>query len=188
MQQFQSEQMTIFSTAPSRNDGSGENKMGSRESKTTAPTLWQLFIDGAARRNPGPAGAGIYILKDGMPFFQEGYYLGEQTNNQAEYMSLLLGLYHIEQWKQPDDALSIFSDSQLLVRHIHGIYKVRNAELMLKHKVAVHWVKALSASISHIPREENSQADSMANKGIDLKKAVPAHFTTRLRAYETAVR
>jgi ribonuclease HI len=100
----------------------------------------------------------------------------------------LIGLYYVEQWKQPDDELSIFSDSQLLVRHIHGIYKVRNAALMLKHKIAVHWIKALQATIHHVPREENSQADSMANKGIDLKKAVPAQFTTRLRAYEVTVR
>ncbi len=151
----------------------------------TKPVIWQLFIDGAARRNPGPAGAGIYIIKDGMPFFQEGYYLGEQTNNQAEYNALLLGLYHIEQWKQPHDQLIIFSDSQLLVRQVQGIYRVRNTELIPKHKVAVQWVKALGASIHHIPREDNSHADAMANKGIDLKKAVPAQFNQRLRSYET---
>lgn len=147
--------------------------------------IWQLFIDGAARRNPGPAGAGIYIVKDGMPFFQEGYYLGEQTNNQAEYNALLLGLYHIEQWKQPHDQLIIFSDSQLLVRQVQGIYRVRNTELIPKHKAAVQWVKVLGASIHHIPREDNSHADAMANKGIDLKKAVPAQFNQRLRSYET---
>lgn len=148
------------------------------------PASWQLFIDGAARRNPGPAGAGIYIVKDGMPFFQEGYYLGEQTNNQAEYDALLLGLCHIEHWKQPQDTLSIFSDSQLLVRQIKGIYRVRNTELIPKHKIAVHWVTTLGASIDHVPREENSHADAMANKGIDLKKAVPAKFNQRLRLYE----
>jgi ribonuclease HI len=182
------EQLKLFFVASSRNDD-GEKDVGKKQHKIAEKSIvWQLFIDGAARRNPGPAGAGIYILKDGMPFFQEGYYLGELTNNQAEYMSLLIGLYYVEQWKQPDDELSIFSDSQLLVRHIHGIYKVRNAALMLKHKIAVHWIKALQATIHHVPREENSQADSMANKGIDLKKAVPAQFTTRLRAYEVTVR
>jgi len=187
MEQFQSEQMSLFLTVPPRSDEHVKQSSDTKGHVHQAVT-WHLFIDGAARRNPGPAGAGIYILKDGMPFFQDGYYLGELTNNQAEYMSLLVGLYYVEQWKQPEDELSIFSDSQLLVRQIHGIYRVRNEGLLQKHKVALQWVKALHGSIHHIPREENSHADSMANKGIDLKKAVPAQFTTRLRAYEAALR
>jgi ribonuclease HI len=186
MRHLQGEQLLIFSTVPSQGDEPVKN-IENKEIIATQCIKWDLFIDGAARRNPGPAGAGIYILKDGMPFFQEGYYLGELTNNQAEYTSLLLGLYHIEQWKTAGDELAIFSDSQLLVRQIQGIYRVRNADLGLKHRVAQHWVRALQALIYHIPRESNSHADAMANKGIDLKKAVPAQFNSRLRSYEALV-
>ncbi len=159
-----------------------------RSHTSAVPVVWYVFIDGAARRNPGPAGAGVYILKDGMPFFQEGYYLGEQTNNVAEYTALLLGLCCVEQWKKPHDTLKIFSDSQLLVRQIEGKYRVRNAGLIEKHRIAVHWINSLRGSAHHIPREENSHADSMANKGIDLKKPIPASFITRLHAYESALR
>lgn len=188
MQQLESGQMLLFSTQPSQGDDLIENGQHKEKKMEEKPVVWHLFIDGAARRNPGPAGAGVYILKDGMPFFQEGYYLGEQTNNQAEYAALLVGLYFIEQWKSPHDELSIFSDSQLLVRQIQGTYRVRNEGLIIKHKVALHWVKTLTAAIHHIPREENSHADAMANKGIDLKKAVPPQCLTRLRSYEVTIR
>jgi len=181
---LQTGQLSLFFPTHERSVEEANDK----SSTLVKPVMWYLFIDGAARRNPGPAGAGIYILKDGMPFFQDGYYLGEQTNNQAEYSALLIGLYFIEQWKLPHDNLKIFSDSQLLIRQIQGIYRVRNTGLIEKHRVAVHWVKTLSASVYHIPREENSHADSMANKGIDLKKALPAQFITRLQTYDTTRR
>ncbi len=184
MQQVQTGQLSLFSTAHERSVEEVEGPV----KLIAKPVVWHLFIDGAARRNPGPAGAGVYILKDGMPFFQEGYYLGEQTNNQAEYTALLVGLYFVEQWKQPQDKLKVFSDSQLLIRQVQGMYRVRNAGLIEKHRIAAHWVKTLNASVYHIPREENSHADSMANKGIDLKKALPAQFITRLQAYDAALR
>jgi|GEM_PF-748420 len=149
--------------------------------KSLSHTTWHLFIDGAARQNPGPAGAGIYILKDGVPFYKDGYYLGKLTNNQAEYMALLIGLYFVEQWIQNEDALHIFSDSQLLVRQLQGSYKVRNAGLLPKYNVATQWLKTLHASIQHITREENYHADAMANQGIDLKKPIPPAFDARVR-------
>src|ERR1700736_5606512 len=64
---------------------------------------WQLFVDGAARNNPGPAGAGIYILKNGTPFIKQGFYLGSKTNNQAEYLALVLGLCQLRSVMKPAD-------------------------------------------------------------------------------------
>src|SRR5690349_12915959 len=81
---------------------------------------WKLFIDGAARNNPGKAGAGIYILKNDQEVCKEGFYLGVKTNNQAEYAALLVGLYYIKQYIEPHDHLDIISDSQLLVRQFNG--------------------------------------------------------------------
>ena len=72
---------------------------------------WKLFIDGAARNNPGPAGAGIYITKNDKPFKKDGYYLGKKTNNQAEYGALLVGLFYVTQHLEPHDHLDIISDS-----------------------------------------------------------------------------
>lgn len=186
MQQLYTEQLSLFASARERSSVEETSSIKEKPADKLVAS-WDLFIDGAARRNPGPAGVGIYILKDGMPFFQEGYYLGEQTNNQAEYTALLVGLYFVEQWKQPSDTLKIFSDSQLLVRQIQGMYRVRNADLIIKHRVALHWFKTIGGSIYHIPRDQNSHADSMANKGIDLKKALPSQFITRLQAYEVAL-
>ena len=60
---------------------------------TKKPSVWALFVDGASRNNPGPSGAGIYIEKDNILEIKEGYYLGIKTNNQAEYLALVLGLF-----------------------------------------------------------------------------------------------
>src|ERR1700733_1037262 len=84
---------------------------------------WKLFIDGAARNNPGPAGAGIYITKNDKPFKKLGFYLGVKTNNQAEYGALLLGLHALKATWDSRDHLDIISDSQLLVRQFKGEYR-----------------------------------------------------------------
>jgi ribonuclease HI len=168
--------------------------LAAEESDATAPEerkgaeqhtgLWQLFIDGAARNNPGHAGAGVYIVKDGVPFYQDGYYLGEQTNNQAEYIAGLLGRYFLEQWKQPHEHVQIYSDSQLLVYQMRGTYRVRNQALVPRHRAAIAWMKKINGVIRHIPREDNYHADAMANQGIDLKKTLPASFLARVKIYE----
>ena len=63
---------------------------------TQKATVWKMYIDGASRSNPGPAGAGIYVSIDGKPIAQWAFYLHERTNNQAEYYALLLGLYCLQ--------------------------------------------------------------------------------------------
>lgn len=163
---------------------SNKEKINDISPKIHSNVVWHLFIDGAARNNPGPAGAGVYIVKDGVPFYQDGYYLGTQTNNQAEYIALLLGCYFLEQWKQPDEKLMIFSDSQLLVRQMQGKYRVRNSALLPRYRAAVAWMKQLDGIIKHIPREDNQHADSMANQGVDFKKQPPAAFVARMKSYE----
>src|SRR5436190_19558893 len=91
--------------------------------------IWSLFIDGAARNNPGPAAAGIYLLKNDILFLKDGYYLGIKTNNQAEYLALVFGLLIVEEHRQVDDQLRIVSDSQLLVRQLMGVYRVKHPHL-----------------------------------------------------------
>src|SRR5579872_1960103 len=92
-------------------------------------SVWTLFVDGASRNNPGPSGAGMYIEKDGVLVIKDGYFLGIKTNNQAEYLALLLGLFMVAEHMHGKDQLRIISDSQLLVRQLMGVYKVRQPHL-----------------------------------------------------------
>jgi ribonuclease HI len=148
---------------------------------------WKLFIDGASRNNPGPAGAGMYILKDGEFYESQGYFLGSKTNNQAEYLALLLGLCMLKKVVRKDDLIHIVSDSQLVVRQIKGEYKVKNEELKQLHAVAQTWLKEMDAHIFHVLRIDNANADEMANLGVDKKRKVPHEFLTALQRYGISI-
>ncbi len=138
--------------------------------------IWSLYVDGASRNNPGPAGAGIYILKNAEPFLKKGYYLGTMTNNQAEYNALLLGLFLIDPLWQESDKVHIFADSQLMIRQLQGEYKVVKPTLKVLYQCAVKWLQHKSYSLTHIMREENSIADLLANEGINKKIQIPDDF------------
>jgi len=141
---------------------------------------WKLYIDGASRNNPGPSGAGIYILKDDVPVEQSGFFLGTKTNNQAEYLALLLGLLVIKEKLGSNDMLLIISDSQLLVRQIEGRYKVKNPGIKQLHDIARILLHGISYDVAHVLRHENTQADALANLGVDKKKKIPQKFLTVL--------
>ena len=79
---------------------------------------WKLFVDGASRKNPGKAGAGIYLVKEDKSILKKGFYLGTKTNNQAEYLALILGIFYAKKYMAKNDMLTIFSDSELLVKHM----------------------------------------------------------------------
>lgn len=144
---------------------------------------WTLFIDGASRKNPGLAGAGVYLLKDDMPSFQKGFYLGHKTNNQAEYLALLLGIFHAKEHLKKIDALYIISDSELLIKQMKGEYKVKNLELKELYTLAHVLLKEISYTLCHVRRENNIEADELANAGIDKKGKVPESFKTLLQTH-----
>jgi len=127
-------------------------------------------VDGAARGNPGPAGIGVVIEAeggDGALEFCE--YIGEATNNVAEYRALLKALGEAE--KLQPQAITVVSDSELLVRQINGQYKVKAGNLKPLYAEACRRLRVFpSARILHVRREENRRADLLANEGID------AHF------------
>lgn len=126
-----------------------------------------LYADGAARGNPGPAGAG-YLLKDdeGNVAFEGCRYLGEKTNNQAEYLALTEGL--VKAIEMGVGELLISLDSELIVKQIKGEYRVKNDGIKpLFKRVKELLEKFGSYSIKHIPREKNKDADRLANKAID---------------------
>ncbi|HKV79862.1 MAG TPA: ribonuclease HI family protein [Candidatus Sulfotelmatobacter sp.] len=123
--------------------------------------------DGGARGNPGPSGYGV-VIKDesGRKVAALSEYLGHQTNNFAEYQGLIAALeYALEHGPK---ALKLISDSELLVRQIKGIYKVKNATLQDLHGRAKELIKQLDwFSIGHALREHNQEADRLANEAMD---------------------
>jgi ribonuclease HI len=127
----------------------------------------RLYTDGAARGNPGPAGAGAVIINpDGHIVAKIGKFLGDSTNNVAEYMGLILGLKRAKAMGIKE--LDVFSDSELLVKQLAGTYAVKAEHLRPLHDEARSLLQGFSAiQVRHIPREENAQADAMSNRAID---------------------
>lgn len=128
--------------------------------------LVQIYIDGAARGNPGPAGIGIVIKRGQQTLAEISDFIGKATNNIAEYIAFIRGLE--EALVLGATKVECLSDSELLVKQINGEYKVKNEGLVPLHYHAQSLIKKFKTfSISHTVREENKHADKLANKGID---------------------
>lgn len=136
-------------------------------------TRWNLFVDGASRNNPGQAGAGVYLYNEKTAVIKQGFYLGIKTSNQAEYWALILGLYYAERHIQGPHLLVINADSQLMIKQLERVYRVRNPELIALFGCVTDRLKSFTYALRHIPREQNGVADKLANLGIDKKLPVP---------------
>jgi ribonuclease HI len=126
-----------------------------------------VYTDGAARGNPGPAGAGVSIQDpDGNVVATVERYLGKATNNVAEYSALLCGLERAQELGAEE--LEVRSDSELLVRQMRGEYRVRNPGLK-PLVVRAHELARAFARVEyvHVRREQNRDADRLANRAID---------------------
>jgi acyl dehydratase/ribonuclease HI len=124
-------------------------------------------IDGAARGNPGPAAYGVIVRRpDGKKHESLGKYIGRTTNNVAEYYALIAALDYAA--ASGIRRLRVYSDSQLIVNQIKGIYKVKHPDLRPLHERAKKQAAGLeSFTIQYVPREENRDADEMANAALD---------------------
>jgi ribonuclease HI len=127
----------------------------------------RLFSDGAARGNPGPAGAGAVLVDpEGQVVARLGKFLGVQTNNYAEYMGLLLGLKHARSLDVKE--LEVLADSELLIRQLQGRYQVKSPTLRPLYEEAVGLLEHFpQVKLVHVPREKNKAADEMSNRAID---------------------
>jgi ribonuclease HI len=132
--------------------------------------MFRAFIDGAARGNPGPAGAGVYVeASDGREAEEHFLALGRTTNNVAEYRALLLALARAEARGSKD--VAICSDSLLLVEQMQGRFRVKAEHLKPLHAEAILRAKRFPRfSITHVRREKNRDADRLANKGADASE------------------
>jgi beta-lactamase class A len=127
----------------------------------------KLHVDGASRGNPGPAALGV-VVEDtrGRTVAKLGEYVGETTNNVAEYRALLRGLKEAQ--ARGADEIEIFADSDLLVRQIDGSYKVKSAHLAPLYAGAIRTLAGFRRwRIAHVPRERNAAADALANRALD---------------------
>jgi ribonuclease HI len=127
----------------------------------------KLFTDGGARGNPGPAGIGAVIYDDKNKVLEKlKKYIGETTNNQAEYQALVLGLNKAKDLKATE--VECFLDSELVVKQLNGQYKVKDQELA-KHFLTIWNLKNdfKKVTFKHIRREKNELADQLVNEAID---------------------
>ena len=126
----------------------------------------EVFCDGASRGNPGEAGIGVVIKEKTRILLEVSDYIGKTTNNVAEYMALIRGLE--EALLLGANEASFFCDSELLVKQIHGDYKVKNEGLKPLNLHALSLIKKFKKfNIKHTYREENKHADELANLGLD---------------------
>jgi len=132
-------------------------------------TALDLYADGASRFNPGPSGVGVVIYKNEEEFHTISQYIGEATNNEAEYIALIKGLEYLA--KINELSVNCYLDSKLVVEQAKGNYRVR-AENLIKLNTELKLLIKIFQNIefNHIPRVENSRADELANKGIDTFK------------------
>src|SRR6266567_5809232 len=131
---------------------------------------FRAHIDGAARGNPGPAGAGVYVeAEENRPAEELFEPLGTATNNVAEYRALLLALTRAEELGAQE--VEILSDSRLLVEQVNGNFRIKAEHLKPLVSEAVGRAKRFRRfSIRHVRREENRRADRLANLGADASE------------------
>lgn len=143
------------------------------EAESAILKFLHAYIDGASKGNPGKAGAGAMIKNPVLNFqIPLAKFLGIATNNQAEYSALILLLqFLIEHKSEFADCtnLMVFSDSELLVRQMNGKYKIKSPNIIKYHiqvrKLIEHC--GMKVSFQHIPREDNREADQLANQAIN---------------------
>jgi len=140
-----------------------------------------IHTDGGARGNPGPAGIGAVIQADGRIVKEIAEYIGETTNNQAEYKAVIRALEEAKklstqaalggQGRSQDIELGFYLDSELVVKQLKREYKVKNKELAPLFMKIYNLTQCFKkVSFTHVIRERNKEADALVNKAIDNKK------------------
>lgn len=125
----------------------------------------KVYIDGASKGNPGPSGIGVVICQDGQTIKNIASFIGNTTNNIAEYTALIYGLQ--EGLILGAESIKINTDSQLLYRQLKKIYKIKNPNILGLYNQVLHLLSAFkNVSINNISRLENKGADKLANQAV----------------------
>ncbi len=138
------------------------------------PYKLSIYCDGGSRGNPGPA-ASAFIVYDSAEniIHQQGFSLGVATNNQAEYQAVLEALKYIQNTKYGIQNINFYLDSELVVKQLTGVYKIKDPTLQKtaqEIKKIVSLIPSKSVSFKHIKREKNSVADALVNQTLDENK------------------
>lgn len=157
------------------------NKQNSKSENTCDfnTCVFKVYIDGASKGNPGQAGAGVLIVnKKNKEIIKTSAHLGEKTNNQAEYLALVLAAFLIKEQIADYSRYNFlfFSDSELLVKQMTGFYKVKDPILKKLQTLASSLLYNTNYTFKHIFRENNKIADKLANIGINKKTTLPKKF------------
>jgi ribonuclease HI len=132
-----------------------------------------LSTDGGSRGNPGIAGIGFRLEQLGEVKAQAGAYIGINTNNVAEYKALIWGLRNAKECGI--ERLLVRADSELMVKQMNGLYKVKATNLIPLHQEAFNLASSfVECRFMHVPRSQNIEADLMANQAMDAQSAVGA--------------
>jgi ribonuclease HI len=150
---------------------------------------YTIWTDGGARNNPGPAGVGAVIATGSLTEYDAAAvvstiseYIGQTTNNQAEYKAMIVGLEwltnYLTEREQPLNTVkvSLITDSELMAYQIQGRYKVKNGDLQPLHGRAISLLQAFAGyAITPVRREKNQIADKLVNQAIDSAIATASH-------------
>ena len=149
---------------------------GAPEPKPAA-AAYRINIDGGSRGNPGPAAYGVLVRDaNGAAVAKLKKYIGRFTNNVAEYYGLIAAMDYAQ--SHGVRAIRIESDSELLVKQMRGLYRVKSADLQPLYERAQKMSKAFdSFRIDHVYREQNREADALANEALDETEGKPANPT-----------
>lgn len=124
----------------------------------------ELYFDGCSKGNPGPSGSGAII----QGIWSGSEYVGNTTNNVAEYKGLILGLKQLKGLNI--NKVIVKGDSMLVINHMTGKYKVKAPHLLPLYNEAKELIKDIKVEFLYIPREENKEADHLANEGLRLNQ------------------
>lgn len=126
-----------------------------------------VYADGGSRGNPGPAAIGVEVLDEsGNPLYQNGQRIGRATNNEAEYRALIDGLEAAARLGAQEVVVRM--DSELVVKHILGLYRVRSPGLLPLYRQALALKSRFPRfHIEHVPRSANARADALVNQALD---------------------
>jgi len=131
----------------------------------------EIHTDGGARGNPGPAACAFVAEENGKAIFKDSKFLGKTTNNQAEYQGLILALQWLLDNLPTGPVINVYMDSELIVRQLNGIYRVKDEELRDLFSEVTSLTKKIPRRIvfRNIPRSKNKLADFLVNSELDKK-------------------
>jgi ribonuclease HI len=152
----------------------GKNLFGEAAPELKLAAAYRLNIDGGSRGNPGPAAYGV-VVRDarGEIVARLKKYIGRSTNNVAEYYGLIAAMDYAQ--AHGVRAVRIESDSELLVKQMRGLYKVKSVDLQPLFERAKKMSQSFETfRIDHVYREQNRDADTLANEALDETEGNPA--------------